>query len=783
MASIVEGQVPCLLCREDVSLVVGGDQSQYEGHLREMHGVWSNRSWLVEQTVLEKKKQDSSRNRVKDDQTKIKVKKFDESEIENISDLQLLSVMLEDSISCEPLRRSSRKRSATRSSIEGQQTEKKVKDCGATIAIREPVDVLFMDEAEESLKHVEVPEVDCGRGVLFKKVLNVFVNMDVNMNGQNEDGDGIVSNESDDQCQVECEECRNVFKQSCMEFHVENIHGEGRVRLCGFCYQNLLLSKSKIVKEVVAEHQASLETYVEEYMKTKDVNGNISSIEADVEDVTSENLVSSSDDVKENGLVGNDSVISECGTSTDDDLELVKSDKAQSKPEFGIVDQNSTGKVYSDNYDDSCIVQCSICDKHISIERLRGHTSSQHHMPITKYKEQFGSQPTFIKTAFHICKLCGKEVQLDRDSVATHVRQAHKWTAKQYNSEYMVMRNATVGQVDEGSTLFHPRESASGQDDAQPSSMNDQHWFDANTFTCKVCSFVSNSLDTFKKHVKLTHKMSLSKFSCWYSKTNVLYTCQCCDKEVYHERSSIKAHVEGHLLSMSQYANLYEWRKILELESERKDKLESVVLVKSQELEIYDSTCDDPEKDPLEITITEDHDVIGSSSDGTQDPFPGASPSLQVSTPVSSPIQEPDMDLVQLDKSGVLEFISEIVESIIPSFGKSDAAGTDGARKMIKTAAEGACSVSSTTTINSNDEAGASVKSAASTPALPDIYLYMCPFAGCDFHTDHKGMQCGAAAKHGESVHKMDCEQLDEEGLRWKKVSLEERMEQLFAED
>ena len=63
----------------------------------------------------------------------------------------------------------------------------------------------------------------------------------------------------------------------------------------------------------------------------------------------------------------------------------------------------------------------------------------------------------------------------------------------------------------------------------------------------------------FKKHTKLIHKMSLAKFSCWYSKTDVWYMCQCCDKEVYHERSSIKAHVEeGHLLSMEQYANLVE---------------------------------------------------------------------------------------------------------------------------------------------------------------------------------------------------------------------------------
>ena len=70
-------------------------------------------------------------------------------------------------------------------------------------------------------------------------------------------------------------------------------------------------------------------------------------------------------------------------------------------------------------------------------------------MPIAKYKEQFGSQPTFVKTAFHLCKLCGKEVQLDKDSIAAHARGTHKWTAKQYNFQHMVMRKRKVGLVDE----------------------------------------------------------------------------------------------------------------------------------------------------------------------------------------------------------------------------------------------------------------------------------------------------------------------------------------------
>ena len=40
-----------------------------------------------------------------------------------------------------------------------------------------------------------------------------------------------------------------------------------------------------------------------------------------------------------------------------------------------------------------------------------------------------------------------------------------------------------------------------------------------------------------------------------------------------------------------------------------------------------------------------------------------------------------------------------------------------------------------------------------------------------------QGMQSGVAAKHGVSLH----QQVVERGLEWKKVSLETRMEQLFA--
>jgi len=43
--------LPCLLCRKSVPLSAGGGHQQYEEHLRDNHGVWSNRDWIVYQTL------------------------------------------------------------------------------------------------------------------------------------------------------------------------------------------------------------------------------------------------------------------------------------------------------------------------------------------------------------------------------------------------------------------------------------------------------------------------------------------------------------------------------------------------------------------------------------------------------------------------------------------------------------------------------------------------------------------------------------------------------------
>ena len=216
----------------------------------------------------------------------------------------------------------------------------------------------------------------------------------------------------------------------------------------------------------------------------------------------------------------------------------------------------------------------------------------------------------------------------------------------------------------------------------QASGSSEPHWYDANTFTCNICTFSCSSLGTFKKHVKSEHKISLAKFSHSYSKTDVWYKCQCCDREVFHERKSIQSHVEGHLLSIEQYGRLYERKIILKYKEVVEHEIVSVNLQPCQELDLLNEIVTDHLNDPLEITS------INFNGNGEEN-----SPSTNF-----TPCGRPDED----DQVSQTDGDTSIPGSVSP------------------------------------EPSPAKEKVGSSTPTLPDIFLYMCPSPGCDFHTDYK---------------------------------------------
>eukprot|EP00092_Neocalanus_flemingeri_P033961 GFUD01036928.1.p2 GENE.GFUD01036928.1~~GFUD01036928.1.p2 ORF type:complete len:208 (+),score=57.88 GFUD01036928.1:90-713(+) len=146
MSSPTPPPVPCLLCRQAVHLV-NGDSDQYETHLRKVHGVWSNRSWLVEQTFLRQKYDELSVLGDKSDLPNVLVKVVDGSE-HDVANIENITVHVKDSL-CDKLRRSTRKRSISRSPVEDKQPAKKVVRLVAAISIKEPEDMIMVDVIRE----------------------------------------------------------------------------------------------------------------------------------------------------------------------------------------------------------------------------------------------------------------------------------------------------------------------------------------------------------------------------------------------------------------------------------------------------------------------------------------------------------------------------------------------------------------------------------------------------------------------------------------------------------
>merc|ERR1712142_378504 len=490
--------------------------------------------------------------------------------------------------------------------------------------------------------------------------------------------------------------------------------------------------------EVIREGDAISNVYNNEFGCNKKV------LECIMNDVTSSNGNKDSKDSNNN----------ESSMLIEDEIPVVEySDKLMMGAGSGVPNSNGsdslkeTIKFYSDDYADSCRVECSVCDAHIYADRLRFHTVSQHNLPISEYKEKFGNQPVFVRVSYHLCKLCGREILLDKDSVASHVRSAHKVSSKHYNTEHMILRRKTLEIDDKKSVHADYKQPSTTSDDIMENQVTFEHeWFDGNTFRCNICQFTSGSLGSFKRHVKREHKSSLSRFDDSYTSSDVWYRCHCCDKQVYHERRAIKAHVEGHLLSMEQYAGLYERKRVRKLDSGIKEKMVSVMVQNDQEQ--WTDHEDDKKKhdqDPLEIAT--------SSNNGSND-FEGLY--LHDDPNDSKVIERKTSDQNHSDAAYtssiiVAEIISDIFE-LISSHYYDD-------QKQMYIPTDGTSSVNPT------------------PPSLADVFLFFCPFSDCDFHTDSRGIESGLADCHARATHLCMGETVS-----WRKVSLEARMEQLFAD-
>ena len=72
-------------------------------------------------------------------------------------------------------------------------------------------------------------------------------------------------------------------------------------------------------------------------------------------------------------------------------------------------------------------------------------------------------------------------------------------------------------------------------------------WYDGNTFSCLECGYGSCSLGSYETHVRSQHGMEPADFSAFTVMGSVMYRCECCMQQLYHEESTIRHNVHSHL--------------------------------------------------------------------------------------------------------------------------------------------------------------------------------------------------------------------------------------------
>jgi len=121
------------------------------------------------------------------------------------------------------------------------------------------------------------------------------------------------------------------------------------------------------------------------------------------------------------------------------DVKSSKQKNKKSKKSFPVVPlrvPHQEDCQLSDDLADSVRTLCKVCDQAFTLNYMRFHTKEKHMLQITKYKELYGPFQ-IIQPVFHKCKLCGKIVLLDSDTLGGHIKGVHKMKEKMYKERFM----------------------------------------------------------------------------------------------------------------------------------------------------------------------------------------------------------------------------------------------------------------------------------------------------------------------------------------------------------
>ena len=131
---------------------------------------------------------------------------------------------------------------------------------------------------------------------------------------------------------------------------------------------------------------------------------------------------------------------------------------------------------FSNDLADVCQTSCKICEKTMSVQRMRAHTKSEHQMVITEYRAKF-NQNFFdlVEKIFHRCGICSEALLLDSDVISSHLnnnKNSHRMTHKAYNETFMQYNN-NIKVKDEKVALEEASKEASNDNTDKDESMGD----------------------------------------------------------------------------------------------------------------------------------------------------------------------------------------------------------------------------------------------------------------------------------------------------------------------
>lgn len=83
-------------------------------------------------------------------------------------------------------------------------------------------------------------------------------------------------------------------------------------------------------------------------------------------------------------------------------------------------------KNYSNNMKDAVETFCGECDKTMLLSELEDHIESQHELSLSEYNRFYRKASTqLISITYHKCKLCWKDLVLDKIRIVQHLKKCH----------------------------------------------------------------------------------------------------------------------------------------------------------------------------------------------------------------------------------------------------------------------------------------------------------------------------------------------------------------------